>query len=352
MLTITKGDNETVSKLLWGVKRHLRVASRHVTARKLRNILICLLEMGFRRSILRSHPFHLRIEVSPYCNLHCPGCLLGGLDIEEGEPDHRKEGIMSYELFKDSVGDFLPFLLEASLYDEGEPLLNPGIYKMINYLSSRNVGTCVSSNFSLKFSDAHLEKMTKCGLDHLIVAVDGACQESYSRYRRGGRLDLVKSNIRRLIAINNEKGNGKLKVEMQFIDFGHNKIEKHDIHKLAHELGVWRLSIVEGLFDAQPEFKGTNEERRDRGCYEAWITANINSNGSLSICDFGEDNGLPPIGSAQNYISAGLRNHPLSVQLRSSFRDSTQPLHSVCSRCTRYLKPVRNPIKTNNTYRI
>ncbi len=49
------------------------------------------------------------------------------------------------------------------------------------------------------FSQWHAEQMVKSGLEHLIVAIDGSTQESYSRYRVGGRLDKVIENLRILI---------------------------------------------------------------------------------------------------------------------------------------------------------
>jgi len=318
------------------IERHFVFIFRHITLKKIFNALLCLFERKTRRSFLHSHPFYLRIETCPYCNLHCPGCLLGGGWKEaETNPEHRKQGIMKYDLFEESVRHFLPTLFKVNLYDEGEPLLNKGIYQMINFLSRNNVSTCVSSNFSLTFSDETLEKMLDCGLEHLVVAIDGATQETYSRYRKGGDLNLIVSNLQRLLSIqNSKKKRSPLKVEIQFLDFDDNEEEREKMYQLAKQLGVWRLFIKRGCIrEGWKKFTGTEEERRKRGCYETYVSTTINSIGEMGTCDYGEDHGTPNIGFAKHYLSKELRNHPSLVHKRESFRDKSIPLDEVCKSC-------------------
>ena len=162
-------------------------------------MFVLAIEMFSKRSILLSNPCYIRVEVSPYCNLSCPGCLLGGAHLSESNPKHRKEKVMSLSLFKESVKDLLPYLIKINLYDEGEPLLNKSLPAIINYLHKNKVATCVSSNFSLKISDEYMAELLSSGLDHLIIALDGITQKSYSKYRKGGDLSLVISNLERLV---------------------------------------------------------------------------------------------------------------------------------------------------------
>lgn len=339
MHVIESGDYKTISAIMWSAKRHLFTMVRHMNPVRIRNTSRCLFEMLTRRTTLRSHPFYLRIEVCPYCNLRCPGCLLGGLDISESSPDHRKHGLMSYEQFEAAIRDLAPYLIGVNLYDEGEPLLNADIYRMIGFLSAHNVGTCVSSNFSIHFTDETLGKMVDCGLEHLVVAVDGATQETYAQYRRGGELELVTSNIERLLAITAAR-NSPLQVEMQFIEFEDNAHERQQMIELAGRLGVWRLTIIQGssrLGWKGIRFKGTPQERRKKGCFHLWIATTINSAGEMGTCDYGEDHGIPVIGQAKDYRSGRLRNHPRLVRLRESFRKNGPDLDPVCTHCSQYL---------------
>jgi MoaA/NifB/PqqE/SkfB family radical SAM enzyme len=332
-LILAKGKQ---SKMVNSAKRHFQSIFKYMTLRKGINIFIGIIEMLLRRSVVISHPFYLRIEVSPYCNLHCPGCLLGGANLSESNPEHRKEKIMNLNLFQNSVHDFLPYLIKANLYDEGEPLLNKDIPKMINHLSKNNIATCISSNFSLKLSEEYLTQLLSSGLDHLIVAVDGATQESYSIYRKGGDLALVVNNLERVISIK-KKIDSSLQVDLQFLEFPHNKHEREAVYNLAMKLGVDRFTVNENCsLDGWEgdRFRGPEEERRKKGCYQSYISTTISSIGEIGCCDYGEDHGIPMIGMASNYSRAELRNHPTIVELRRSFNRNSNSLNAICQHCS------------------
>lgn len=338
----TSGDIKKRSVMMWRIQRHFTFIFKHLTLKKIFNAVLCLFEMKMKRSFLYSHPLYLRVEVCPYCNLSCAGCTIGGVkDIVESSPDHRKQGIMKYDSFVESIRDFVPTLFKVNLYDEGEPLLNKEIYKMVKYLSQNNVSTCVSTNFSFKISEATLEEMLNSGLEHLIVALDGATPESYSRYRKGGDFQLVISNIKRLVSRLKEKKKNPLKIEIQFLEFEDNQEERQKLQQLAQDLGVWRFTILQGYSRegwTGIRFKGTEGERRERGCYDIWISTTINSAGEVGTCDYGEDHGIPNIGFAKDYMSKGLRNHPSLIQLRKSFRDKIVSLNEICCHCSQYQK--------------
>ena len=338
MRYLVTGELAQISTMLLSVRRHFSFMVRHLTPRKLVNILLCLWEMKTKKVKLRSVPFYLRVEASSICNLRCPGCQLGRREIEGQDTGERKPGLMSLRTFKDSVKDFLPYLVKVNLYDEGEPLLNPEIFDMIRHLSDNNVSTCVSSNFSLTLSDGALLRLIDSGLEHLVVALDGATPESYNRYRVGGDFHLVVENMRRLSALMTPRDRKRLKIELQFIDFDDNALEREALSRMARGLDIWRFSVIQGSNrEGWPKFTGTEEERRRRGCYQLWVTSTINSNGAIGACDFGEDNGMPYLGEARSYVAEGMRNHPLAVGLRRSFGNKLS-LNEVCRHCSLYSK--------------
>ena len=261
------------STMVMSAKRHFHSFIKYMTIKKAINIFVSIFEMSLKRSFLFSHPFYMRIEVCPHCNLHCTGCLLGGANLVESNPSHRKEKVMSLALFKDSIRDFLPYLVKVNLYDEGEPLLNKNIPKMVDHLHRNKIATCISSNFSFKITDEYMKELLSCGLDRLIVAIDGATQESYAEYRKGGDLSLVVSNLERLISMK-KRIDSSLQIELQFLEFPHNKNDRDTLRDLAIRLGVERFSVIEDCSTEGWEgkrFEGTEEERRQRGCYYLWV---------------------------------------------------------------------------------
>ncbi len=336
MKQLLSGDIKRRSLLSWSARRHAGFLLRHLTPRKLANALRCVREMQERRPVLESHPIYLRVCVSELCNLRCPGCLLGQGAMPTGPGRVR---LMDFDVFTAAVRDFLPHVVEVNLYDEGEPLLNPAVFRMTRYLREHHVGSCISTNFSMTLTDDRLHALADSGLDHLIVCVDGATQETYEHYRRGGDLALVLSNLRRLMALEGARGRDRLRVEIQFVEFDHNRHEQQQVAALARELGVWRFVVIQGSSPIGwrgTDFTGTEAERRRRGCYQLWVSAHIGCDGSLWSCDYGEDHGIASVGWARDYLAAGLRNHPRLVELRRSFGPQRTALHADCRTCSLY----------------
>ncbi len=332
MKTMYSGDYKKISAFFWAIRRHTVFCLPHCTPRKLYNLLRCLAEMRMKLATVKSHPLYLRIEACPYCNLQCPGCPLSK---RTNNPDEHSE-CMDMQLFTSSVKDFLPYLFKINLYDEGEPLLNKEICKMIKHAEDNNVATCISSNFSLRLSDHRLLELLGSGLEHLIVAIDGSTQERYSNYRKGGNLVLVLNNLKRLMILKKSTSNTRLKVEMQFIDFDDNADEREAIAAIAQELKVWRFTVIQGSSPQGWEglrFTGSESDRKARGCFHIWTSAHINAKGELAPCDYGEDHGMETLGNASCYRSQNLRNHKQIEMLRKSFADSNA-LHEICRHCS------------------
>lgn len=340
-------DNESTEKstLRKSLVRHASFFSKYLTIRKSINLLLCFIEFKLKLVKCKSFPVYIRYEVSSVCNLRCSGCALGGAENNSSEMDKNK--LTSVVDFKNSIKDFLPYLLKVNLYDEGEPFLNKEITDIVKHLNDNKVASCISSNFSLKFSDVDLFKIIDSGLDHLIVAVDGIDQESYSKYRIGGDFDLVISNIQKLTSLIKKK-NSPLKVEFQYLEFDDNKINRNDVKKIAESLDVWKFTIIKNCSRKGWEasfFKGHSEQRKQLGCYHIWFSSSILSNGSYFACDFGEDHGMDKVGKALDFKNKKLRNHVNIVNLRKSFTRNGK-LENPCIKCPQFAK--RDKRNANN----
>ncbi len=82
------------------------------------------------------------------------------------------------------------------------------------------------------------EKIVKSNLTSLIVAVDGAQQDTYAKYRIGGRLENVKKNIRLLQETKKRLNSFLPRVTVRFVAMQHNESEMTQVEELAKELGA------------------------------------------------------------------------------------------------------------------
>lgn len=176
-----------------------------------------------------SLPTSYILEPGNICNLKCPFCATGA-GISK-----RPKGFLSLENFKIIFKKIAPYAKEIALVNYGEPFLNKNIYQMISMISAKNIRSQISSNMSLPINH---EALVQSGLTNLIIAADGARQESYSMYRKGGDFDLVMKNIVKLkeakIRLNSEKP----VLTWRFLINKYNEHEQEKAKEIAAQLGI------------------------------------------------------------------------------------------------------------------
>lgn len=204
---------------------------QYFTARKFINFLFSEASRLTRAQKAWGMPSVAYVDPGNICSLHCPLCTTG-----INQPGRRK-GMMDFSVCRGIVEQLKSYLFFVRLYNWGEPFLNKDIFEMIGYIHSRKIGTIVNSNLNFH-DDGLLEKIIVSGLDYLIVSLDGTTQQSYAAYRRGGNLDLVMENIRKLLAMRKRAGRHLPKIEWLFVINRKNLPEVEAAKKIAVEMGV------------------------------------------------------------------------------------------------------------------
>ena len=155
----------------------------------------------------------------------------------------------------------------------------------------------VSSNVHF-LNEARGDALLSSGLDVLILSVDGASQETYATFRKGGDFAAVTTQIAWLCAEKARRGLTKPRIELQFIVMSHNEHELPEMRRLARELGVDRLRIkTVGADDddtrhlipterllSRYDADGKSPNRRHSFCTMAWDHTVVNVDGSVTPC--------------------------------------------------------------------
>jgi radical SAM protein with 4Fe4S-binding SPASM domain len=178
------------------------------------------------------YPVIAQVEPANYCNLACPLCLTTSITKS------RPRALLAFETFKrfiDACGDYLLHLI---FWNWGEPFLNPEFIRMIAYAKSKGIVVHTSTNGNVPLDAAAVEALVDSGLDSLVVAVDGITQETYEKYRYGGRLERVISNIQNIVRVRSAKGAVTPRINMRFVVMRHNEAEVSQARHLARVLGV------------------------------------------------------------------------------------------------------------------
>lgn len=307
--------NDTMKSAGFKLVRHATTMGRRLDARRLANLAWMMRDIKQRRTRVRSLPAVVRINPTPVCNLRCRGCRGRSYRSPNESPV-----VMSLPVFRRIVEQVAPTACLAVLYDEGEPLLHPRIVDMVRIADAANLSTSISSNLSFEMSDEQVDRLVTSGLDRLIVALDGMTQATYARYRVGGDVERVKTNFERIVRARRRLGRSRPQVEVQFLQFGYNEPEREATRRYVLEVGADRFRPFPARFDGFYFNDLDPEARRRLGCTHLWASLHVNNDGRVYPCDYGEDHGLPPLGSLQDRDLPELWNCTAMQDLRRGFR--------------------------------
>ncbi len=296
-------------------------------------------------------PEKVRIDASSICQLKCPIC-----PTASGE--NRKAVVGSGFLSPEDFGSFLsnnPRVKSVELSNWGEIFLNPQISEILRIGAEHGVSLMCRNGSNLNTLDEEkAEAIVRHRLQKLSVSIDGATQETYGKYRVGGDLQRVLSNVRLINKYKEQYRSGLPRIRWQFVVFGHNAHELEAARAMATELGMEFYAklnhapsyspVVEtaslGKGAGQKYIARYNYQRESglmsaRPCLQLWFAPQINWDGKLLGCceniysDFG------------NVFSEGLSACLRSKKYRyakAMVLGKARPDPGVaCSRCKVYL---------------
>jgi radical SAM protein with 4Fe4S-binding SPASM domain len=186
--------------------------------------------------IHKGNPFTYSVEPTTSCNLRCPECP-SGLRIFS-----RPTGSISLELYQDLIDQTWKDLFYLILYFQGEPYLHPLFFRMVEYAHQKKIYTATSTNAHF-LTDNLARKTVECGLDRIIISLDGTNQETYEKYRVGGSFDKVMEGVNNLVRWKKELKSKTPFIILQFIVFSTNEHQISEVKALARKLGVDKLEL-------------------------------------------------------------------------------------------------------------
>ena len=181
-------------------------------------------------------PDFLNIEPSGFCNLRCRLCPTGNNTLG------RDKGFMSLETFKNILDDWDGKKTRIDFSGFGEPFLNRDFLEMVRMSKEKGFEVSVLTNGNLLTAEVSQELIAH-KTDKVTVAVDGATQDTYNWYRRGGDFNKVISNLNTLVETKHKQKTNLPYIELQFVVMKKNESEIGLIKKMAKELGVDKLIL-------------------------------------------------------------------------------------------------------------
>jgi wyosine [tRNA(Phe)-imidazoG37] synthetase (radical SAM superfamily) len=196
----------------------------------------------------------IQIELADFCNLKCVMCDMStegrqrhGHHDPEKDIHSQKKQFLPFESFKkviDSINDSKIKVGVLSLFWLGEPLINPEINKMLEYLnrSMKNFdGWMIHTNANVMPESTIKLMLESKGKNVLHFSIDAGEKETYEKIRKGGNYETVVENIQKVLdMLKDIKTETRLILQFiilhenfheagKFINFWKNEFEKRNI---------------------------------------------------------------------------------------------------------------------------
>ncbi|MHC1729390.1 MAG: radical SAM/SPASM domain-containing protein [Syntrophobacteraceae bacterium] len=200
-------------------------------------------------------PRKFNIDISSVCNLRCVGCPTAEVD------EIGYKGIISFADFKRIFQKIKKYAGYIELFSWGEPFLCRDIIKILDLCSSCGVRTEIHSNLSTtRFSDQFVSDLVRAGSNTLLVAsIDGASQETYSKYRIRGSFERAISNLARIQEAKERLSVNKPDLKWKFLVNAYNE---HEIGKAKCMAASLRVPVVFPLMDPRGDEWKTQRHRQ------------------------------------------------------------------------------------------
>jgi MoaA/NifB/PqqE/SkfB family radical SAM enzyme len=176
----------------------------------------------------------IRLEASSVCQLRCPSCP----NASKAILPTVGSGFLRFSDFQ-KILDENPWIAEIEISNYGEIFLNPDLLEIIKYAYERNVILTADNGINLNNVKRDvLEGLVKYKFRRMTVSIDGACNETYKRYRIRGNYDVVIDNIKTINFFKKQYRSKYPLLSWQFVIFGHNEHELLTVRKLAGDLNM------------------------------------------------------------------------------------------------------------------
>jgi radical SAM protein with 4Fe4S-binding SPASM domain len=176
-------------------------------------------------------PMSISFEPTTSCNLRCPECPSGLRSFS------RPTGMLSENLFEQTINQLSDTLLHLTFYFQGEPYLHPKFLEMVGYASRKKIYTATSTNAHY-LTDENARKTVESGLDRLIISIDGTTQDVYQQYRVGGNLQKVLEGTQNIVKWKKALKSDTPHVIFQFLVVKPNEHQIEEAKALAKTLGI------------------------------------------------------------------------------------------------------------------
>ena len=211
-----------------------------------------------------------QIEPTTKCNFICGFCCGRQMDQSNLSPSKFKQ-----------VLDLFPDIQHLELQGEGEPLIHPEFFEMIDLASKRGINLSFITNGSL-LTDANIQKILDNNITSIRISLETLNPEKFQKIR-GGSFAVVEKGIMRLMAARSQRRLDKPSVGFALTVLASTLSDMPSIFEFYCRLGLDGGIAIQAL-NKMPQYTQSYDEtmqteylirEKHQGEYQTYMTSEI-----------------------------------------------------------------------------
>ena len=244
---------------------------------------------GFQKHLSPEFPSQIIVDVTQYCNLACIHCPHSEFVKSKAFSGANLDIELHKKLIDEVATDGLGICQYLRYTANGEPLLHPKIEEMLEYACKNSKTKINVTTNGMLLTESKAKKLLDIGVDVFDISIDAFTNETYSKIRVNGNLNITRPNVLGLINLI-KKYNYKTKVVVSFIEQPLNMHEALDFDKFwkkskANYVIIRKLHSAGGAKE-EIKFKMDKAFRKiqRRPCVYPWERLSLAPNGTIGFC--------------------------------------------------------------------
>lgn len=276
--------------------------------------------------IVPERPLYITLEINNYCNMLCKMCSKNyvpkemRMDITDEIVDKVVREIKKYRIPSIIVG--------AST----ECLINPKIISILEKIKASGVVDAFLITNGYCLTDEIIDKLIELEWERVYISIDAAKKETYKTIR-GMDLDVVETNVKKLIQKRNESGKALPLVRVSYVRQSYNFGEEQEFYE------KWK-NIVD-IIDYQEliDYSGFNDIKEvpevDYRCQGPFRVLTVQCDGQIFPCTSDYCFHMP-IGNIKDISLLDAWNSEVDRNLRKDMLSGK--LNIICRNCAAHTK--------------
>lgn len=244
---------------------------------------------GFQGRLTAPFPSQILADITEVCNLGCVHCPHPDFKKSEHygarylDPDLNAKMVDEVKTHGQGLTQYIRYA------SNGEPLVHPQGYDMIEYAAKHSgVYVTLTTNGTI-MNERRTLRLLESKVHMIDISIDAFSPEVYAQIRRGGDLEVTRSNVLNLIRWIKES-KAETKVVVSYVEQPQNQHETAAFESFWKDQGadyvvIRRLHSCSGAKPALAELKRMeNTKITRRPCLYPWERIVINARGDLAFC--------------------------------------------------------------------